>query len=680
MKRRRSLDIRLPAIMSILLLALFVAIAFSVGASRAARNDTRVVNIAGRQRMLTQKYAKEVLDELSNKRIVASAEQIASVASHQIVVNRAHYTSQVVGKLKKEWPGFKADANYRNIEGAIPLPATFVREVSEKTDASAGYSFELLSKWNINPEKGLHEGFEQEAWEALAKDPANPHRNLKDVDGGLILQYATADLATAEACVTCHNGHADSPRKDFKLNDLMGMLVVSVPVTQDAEWAATLRGQHDGTGERLSEKTRTLFETSMAALIDGGRTFSDLAMKEPITLPACGDEGIRAQLTKAQAQWIELCKCVSDLAVLDVNSPEYLDRLRTMRVRNMEALGSIGKAVDLFQVTSERRTNIATNIQYVMALLALLTFFAVIAFVRRSITGPLKIALANLGAGADQVSMASGQVAQSSMGMAEGATEQAASMEEIAASLEELAAMTHQNTDNAGQAKVLSTSALDNAEGGNSAMKRMIEAIDAIKKAADETAGIVRTIEEIAFQTNLLALNAAVEAARAGEAGKGFAVVAEEVRSLAQRASGAAHSTGSLIGESVVRAESGVVICREVAEFLKRIAGGAQKLNDIMGEVTAASAQQTQGIDQVNAGIAQLEQVTQSNAASAEESAAAAEELSAQAAEMLAVVRDLAALTGVNHESAQDRPLEFSEGNAEVKILSAEIVHRARRQ
>jgi len=266
--------------------------------------------------------------------------------------------------------------------------------------------------------------------------------------------------------------------------------------------------------------------------------------------------------------------------------------------------------------------------------------------ITRSITKPITRIIAGLTEGSQQVTSASGQVSSASQSLAEGATEQAAGLEETSSSLEEMSSMTKQNADNAQQANTLASEARKAADNGTQSMTRMNEAIQEIQKSSDETAKIIKVIDEIAFQTNLLALNAAVEAARAGEAGKGFAVVAEEVRNLAMRSAEAAKNTADMIEESVKNSKNGVDIATEVGKVLEEIVGGIGKTTDLVGEIAAASQEQAQGIDQVNTAVTQMDKVTQQNAASAEESASASEELRAQASSMNDVVIELVALVG----------------------------------
>jgi len=254
----------------------------------------------------------------------------------------------------------------------------------------------------------------------------------------------------------------------------------------------------------------------------------------------------------------------------------------------------------------------------------------------------------------DQVASSAGQVAASSQQMAEGASEQAASLEEVSASLQQVASMTNQNADNAKQTDGVAGKAFDAARQGVDAMDRLTGAIGQIKHSSDETARILKTIDEIAFQTNLLALNAAVEAARAGDAGKGFAVVAEEVRNLAQRSAEAAQNTATLIDEAQGNADNGVALVEEAAGFLRDIEGNVGNVKDLITQVATASNEQATGITEITKAVDQLDSVTQSNAANAEESAAASEELSGQASEVLSVATTLTRIVRGGGGSAQD--------------------------
>jgi methyl-accepting chemotaxis protein len=287
--------------------------------------------------------------------------------------------------------------------------------------------------------------------------------------------------------------------------------------------------------------------------------------------------------------------------------------------------------------------------------------------VAHRLSSRIQTVVAGVASTSDQVSSASGMVAQASQEMAEGASEQAASLEEISASLEEMASMTAQNAENAQQASLMIGETRGAADHGRSAMERMSEAIERIKKSSDQTAKILKTIDEIAFQTNLLALNAAVEAARAGEAGKGFAVVAEEVRNLAQRSADAARNTAELIEASQRDADHGVSVSGEVAEVLNRIVERVQKVSNLVEEVASANREQAKGVEQVSDAVQQMDRVTQGNAASAEETASASDQLSAQARHMNELVLQLAAI--VNSRNAQAQ----SNGAAAMRKRSPEL-------
>ena len=247
-------------------------------------------------------------------------------------------------------------------------------------------------------------------------------------------------------------------------------------------------------------------------------------------------------------------------------------------------------------------------------------------------------ALAQIAASADQVASAATQVGAGSQVLAHGTSEQASSLEEISASLQEMTSMTRQSAAHAQECDRLSESARGMAHEGVQSMERLAEAMERIRASSDQTAKIVKTIDESAFQSNILALNAAVEAARAGEAGRGFAVVAEEVRSLALRSAEAARTTSELIEDAIGSARDGSALTSVVAEQLRAIADRADQVRRVVGEIAGSAEQQSGGIAQITSSVEQVNAVTQTAAANSEESASAAEELSSQALVMRSLV------------------------------------------
>ncbi len=277
---------------------------------------------------------------------------------------------------------------------------------------------------------------------------------------------------------------------------------------------------------------------------------------------------------------------------------------------------------------------------------------AIAAWVVRGITAKLRQGATELGDGAQQVTAASTQVSGAAQALSQGATEQAASLEETSASMEEMASMTRKNAENTERAASLVQEVDRRVAESNASLNDMVRSMNAIKESSDKVAKIIKTIDEIAFQTNILALNAAVEAARAGEAGMGFAVVADEVRNLAQRSAQAAKDTAALIEESIGRSAEGTTKVQQVAGSIGAITESVAEVKGLVDEVSVASRQQAQGIDQVTQAVSQMEKVTQTTAATAEESAAASEELNAQAEQSMGLVQVLQAMVGGSASTA----------------------------
>ncbi len=265
-------------------------------------------------------------------------------------------------------------------------------------------------------------------------------------------------------------------------------------------------------------------------------------------------------------------------------------------------------------------------------------------FIIRSITAPVKHIVGGLSDGASQVASASIQVSSVSQSMAEGSSEQAATIEETASSMEEMASMTKNNAQNADQADRLMKDVNQVVNDATGSMERLSHSMDGIYRASEETSRIIKSIDEIAFQTNLLALNAAVEAARAGEAGAGFAVVADEVRNLAVRAAEAAKNTATLIQGTAEQINEGAQQVVAANNAFGKVSESTAKVGALVSEISHASKEQFNGIEQVNKAIAEMDRVVQQNAANAEESASTAEEMSAQAQQLREHVEKLVML------------------------------------
>jgi methyl-accepting chemotaxis protein len=212
-----------------------------------------------------------------------------------------------------------------------------------------------------------------------------------------------------------------------------------------------------------------------------------------------------------------------------------------------------------------------------------------------------------------------GQSMATSQTLAKAASEQAASLEETSSSLEEMASMTKKNAENTNQANQLMAVAQEATQTANRSMNDLTHSMEEVAQASEQTQKVVKSIDEIAFQTNLLALNAAVEAARAGEAGAGFAVVAGEVRNLAMRAAEAAKNTANLMNDIVEKIKAGESMVTVTNKEFQQVGASSKKVVDLMGEISAASQEQSQGIDQINKAVAEMSKVTQQNAASAQE-------------------------------------------------------------
>jgi len=311
--------------------------------------------------------------------------------------------------------------------------------------------------------------------------------------------------------------------------------------------------------------------------------------------------------------------------------------------------------LELQQIATSQVTEIAASNEslvnssiWVVVVMILLSAAvgAVVIYVVRQINFALTQVVSELSEGSQQTASAAAQVSSSSQSLAQGSSEQAASLEETSASSEEINAMAHKNTENSTNMAQMVAESKKEFQNTDRQLLDMMAAMDDINTSSSKIAKIIKIIDEIAFQTNILALNAAVEAARAGEAGMGFAVVADEVRSLAQRSAQAAKDTALLIEDSVTKSEAGKTKLGGVVTSIQHISNEFIQLATLVDEVSHGSREQSSGIDQIRKALGQMEQVTQTTAANAEESAAAAEQLNAQSEAMKEITGRLNSMVG----------------------------------
>ncbi|MFP5211952.1 MAG: methyl-accepting chemotaxis protein [Acidobacteriota bacterium] len=358
-----------------------------------------------------------------------------------------------------------------------------------------------------------------------------------------------------------------------------------------------------------------------------------------IAISRYGDSGLSADFQTAQA-------------ALAKDETIFVNPLGEETIAGYTLIKDVyGKPALLMKITLERgiyKQGQTGMFYFTLALLGVGVIFALVIFsITHGITKPITRITHGLSQASQEVSLASGQVAHASQQLAEGASRQAATIEETSSSLEEIASMSKQNAENAHQASSLMADTSRMVDEATVSMEQLTSSMQDIFKASEETSKIIKTIDEIAFQTNLLALNAAVEAARAGEAGAGFAVVADEVRNLAMRAAEAAKNTEALLADTGKRIKTGADIVSRTNENFQKMSDGARKATELIGEIAAASREQSQGVEHVNVAVSEIDKVVQQNASTADESASASEGMTARAEQVNGYVAELVQMVGI---------------------------------
>jgi methyl-accepting chemotaxis protein len=267
--------------------------------------------------------------------------------------------------------------------------------------------------------------------------------------------------------------------------------------------------------------------------------------------------------------------------------------------------------------------------------------------IRRAITGPIVRVIHGVQKAADSSAATSGRMAESGKGVARDAQEQSACVEETSASLEQISATSRQNASRATEADTLMKTARQTVDRAAHSMDDLTKSMDAISKSSNQVAGVLKSIDEIAFHTNILALNAAVEAARAGQAGAGFSVVADEVRSLAKRAADAARQSAEMVEQTITDVSRGVTLVAEAHRAFSEVSSTIANGGQVVSQIAASSAEQARGVEHIGQAIARIEAVTQNNAANAQQTAENAEAMISQVETTRHHLHELVAVVGL---------------------------------
>ncbi|MES2947656.1 MAG: methyl-accepting chemotaxis protein [Pseudomonadota bacterium] len=372
-----------------------------------------------------------------------------------------------------------------------------------------------------------------------------------------------------------------------------------------------LAGDHEGASKSIAADCRPLLMALVAAVESAKKEIHDISDRD-VAASMAQSQSLRLQLFGAIALALAVATALAVVMTRKVTRP----LLQAVNIAETVAAGDLSSRID---VSSRDETG-----QLFRAL--------------QSMQDSLVTVVARVRHGSETVSSASSEIAEGNQDLSTRTEQQASALQQTAASMEQLNSAVQQNADNARQANQLAQSASTVATRGGEVVGQVVETMKGINASSRKIADIIQVIDGIAFQTNILALNAAVEAARAGEQGRGFAVVASEVRSLAGRSAEAAKEIKMLINASVERVEQGSSLVDKAGATMNEVVASIRRVTDIMGEISAASSEQSAGVSQVGEAITQMDHTTQKNAALVEEMAAAASSLKSQAGDLVQTV------------------------------------------
>lgn len=571
-----------------------------------------------------------VIPKVINNNAIEAATSSALLTANQFKIIRGYYTKNIIKKAKATG-GLKPSIDHANKADGIPLPATMIHDLS-KLMAKQATTMTLYSAYPFpNRKTRKLDSFQTGAWKYLNKNPNGTYKQKEIRGGTTIMRVAIADKLVAKGCVSCHNTHLLTPKNDWKLGDVRGVLEIASDITLPLQAAKDV-------------KNGFLIAIIIAGLIIFAIVvLSARAVAKPIVAITNVMENIAEGNLEPNIPGLtrmdEIGKMASALAVFKENASrtqqlednqviekDKKQKLQAEQERRESAVAAERKLVaDSFgkAMTALANKNLSYRIseKFPEADQRLKDDF------NNSIE-QLSSTIRQIGTASQQILSGSNDISKTASDLARRTEQQAATVEETAAALEETVTAVNTTAESAKDIGDLTATTRKNAEESGEIVQKAVVAMGKIESSSTEITNIIGIIDEIAFQTNLLALNAGVEAARAGESGRGFAVVAQEVRELAKRSADAAQEISALIVISGEQVKSGAELVNKAGESLAQIVTQVAEVSEHVSGMVSATGEQSIGLQQINQSITSVDQATQQNAAVADQSTAVSNTLS----------------------------------------------------